>query len=268
MSDVTPTPQTRHDRRRLELEQRRDQRRATREKAQTSSPLRSPMVLLTGAAVLIGLLIIGFMFITRPRPPSVADLTPPNAEIPAGAVPDGRTLGSPTAKVTIDIWSDFQCPACMDFATEIEPATISTYVATGKVRLVYHDAAFQGQKVHSTYDESVEAAAAARCAADQGLFWQMHNWLFANWNGENEGAFAADRLRAIATAAGLDLTAYDSCMAVGDKQSAARSETLSAQAAGVNQTPTLIVNGTSITGSPRSFAAFATVLDQALAAAQ
>jgi protein-disulfide isomerase len=156
----------------------------------------------------------------------------------------------------------------MNFATTIEPPTISTYVMTGKVRLVYHDAAFQGQKSHSTYDESVEAAAAARCAADQGLFWQMHNWLFANWNGENQGAFNADRLGAMATGAGLDKGQYDACMAVGDKQAAAQTETQAAVSANVNQTPTIIVNGQTIVGSPRNFATFAMVLDQALAAAQ
>lgn len=267
MSRTTPTPATRQDRRKLELEQRREQRRATREKAQTASPLRSPMVLFTGAAILVGALIVGFMLISRPAPPSVADLTPPSSEIPFDAPVNGRTIGSAQAKVTVDIWSDFQCPACMNFATDIEPLTISSYVVPGKVRLVYHDAAFQGQKADQPYDESVEAAAAARCAADQGLFWQMHNWLFANWNGENDGAFRADRLRAIATGAGLDLTRYDSCMAVGDKQSAVRSETADALTAKINQTPTIIVNGVTYVGSPNNFAAFAVVLDQAYDAA-
>jgi protein-disulfide isomerase len=180
-------------------------------------------------------------------------------------VADGRILGSPDAKVTVEIWSDFQCPACMTFATGLEPLTISGYVVTGKVKLVYRDAAFQGQRY--AYDESTEAAAASRCAADQGLFWQMHNWLFANWNGENEGAFAAPRLRAIATAAGLELATYDSCMAAGDQQTAVRTETASGLAAGINQTPTLFINGIKIVGSPNNFADFAAVLDQAYAAA-
>jgi protein-disulfide isomerase len=226
------------------------------------------MVLFTGVAVLIGALIIGFMWVSRPAAPSVEDLTAPNEDIPAGIVADGRVLGDPAAKVSIDIWSDFQCPACMNFATEIEPPTIRTYVAQGKVKLIYHDAAFQGQKVPRAYDESVEPAAAARCAADQGKFWQMHNWIFANWNGENQGAFAAPRLSSIATAAGLDMATYNACMAVGDKQTAVRDETAQGTAAGINQTPTIIINGQTIVGSPTNFATFAVVLDQAYAAAQ
>jgi protein-disulfide isomerase len=268
MSRTAPAPATRQDRRKLELEQRREQRRAAREKANTPSVWRSPMVLFTGAAVVIGVLIVGFMLLSRPAAPSVADLNPPSDEIPFGVVANGRVLGDPAAKVTVDIWSDFQCPACMNFATEIEPPTISSYVAQGKVKLIYHDAAFQGKKVQSSWDESVQPAAAARCAADQGKFWQMHNWLFANWNGENQGAFAAPRLTAIATGAGLDTTAYAACMAVGDKQTAVNDETAQALTAGINQTPTIIVNGKSIVGSPSNFATFAMILDQALAAAQ
>jgi protein-disulfide isomerase len=265
MTRATATP--RAERRRQQLDERREQRRNSRTQ-KSNGVLRSPMVLLTGAAVVVGVLIIGFMVFTKPAAPSVAEVMPPDSDIPFEAVIDGRTIGSADAKVTVDIWSDFQCPACMNFATTIEPPTISTYVMTGKVRLVYHDAAFQGQKSHSTYDESVEAAAAARCAADQGLFWQMHNWLFANWNGENQGAFNADRLGAMATGAGLDKGQYDACMAVGDKQAAAQTETQAAVSANVNQTPTIIVNGQTIVGSPRNFATFAMVLDQALAAAQ
>jgi protein-disulfide isomerase len=226
------------------------------------------MVMLTGAALLVGLLIVGFMVISRPAPPPVSELTPPRDEIPFGAVANGRTLGNPDAKVTLEIWSDFQCPACQAFAQNIEPQTITNYVVTGKVRLVYRDAAFQGQKSQSPYDESVESAAAARCAADQGLFWQMHNWLFANWNGENQGAFAAPRLTAIATAAGLDMGQYEACMATGTQQAAVRSETNQGVAAGISHTPTLIINGQVLVGAPRSFTDFAAVLDQAYADAQ
>ena len=258
-------PTTRHDRRKLELEQRREMRRAARERP-AASPLRSPMVMITGAALLVGALIVGFLMFSRPAAPAVNDLQPPAAEIPFGAVADGRTLGNPDAKVTLEIWSDFQCPACRAFAVNIEPQTITDYVVTGKVKLVYRDAAFQGRG--RDYDESVEAAAAARCAADQGLFWQMHNWLFANWNGENQGAFAAPRLTALATAAGLDLTEYDTCMATGDMQAAAIAETNQGVAAGINQTPTLIINGEAMVGAPRDYADFAAILDQAYDAAQ
>ena len=74
----------------------------------------------------------------------------------------------------------------------------SKYVTPGTLRIVHHDAAFQGAKSSAAYDESVEAAAGGRCAADQGGYWPFQDWAFANQAGENQGAFAAPRLTAIA----------------------------------------------------------------------
>ncbi len=59
--------------------------------------------------------------------------------------------------MTLEVWSDFQCPVCGQFATLVEPQLISTYVTPGTLRIVHHDAAFQGAKVSSSYDESVES---------------------------------------------------------------------------------------------------------------
>ena len=208
------------------------------------------MVVSTAGALVVGLAIVVFALLQRPGGTTPIDeLTPPAAQVPPGLSLD-RTLGDAGAAVTIDIWSDFQCPACRKLAVDVEPSIISTFVATGAAKLVYHDAAFQGQRGDPRYDESVEAAAGARCAADQGRFWQMHDWLFANWNGENQGAFRAERLTSIAGAAGLDLALYNSCMAAGDKQAAVRAETQQGFTAGINSTPTIFINGRSLTGVP------------------
>jgi protein-disulfide isomerase len=221
------------------------------------------MALFTIAALAVGGLIVSFALLQRPaqdRPP--LELISPTARVLPELV-DGRTLGLASAPVTVEIWSDFQCPACRTLAVATEPSIISAYVEPGTARLVYRDAAFQGQRGDPNYDESVEAAAGARCAADQGRFWQMHDWLFANWAGENEGAFRAERLRAIAEAARLDLGAYDTCMATGEQQAAVRTETQQAVAGGVNSTPTLSVNGTRQVGAP-SAAQLSTWIEAAL----
>ena len=217
------------------------ERTAQRGKPASKSIWRSPIVMLTVAAVVLGGLVVVYAFATQPSIPTDS-LSAPIADVPAG-LSDGRTLGSASAPVTLDIWADFQCPGCRQLATRVEPPIISQFVVPGYARLVFHDAAFQGRKVSSSWDESAQAAAGARCAADQGRFWEMHDWLFANWNGENQGGFRPDRLRAIAQSAELDMTAYDACMAVGDKQSAVNAETDQAVANGINQTPTIMLNG-------------------------
>ena len=244
------TSASRRERRQAGFVERRDARRA-RHAPKSASPLRSPMALFTIGALVLGLVIVVVVFLQQPATSAVSlELTSPGARIPPG-LSDGRTLGQAAAPVTVEIWSDFQCPACRTLATDVEPAIIEAYVVSGTAKLVYRDAAFQGQRgTNRAYDESVEAGAAARCAAVQGRFWEMHDWIFANWSGENRGAFRAERLRAIADMARLDLAAYDSCLAAGTEQAAVRTETGQALALGINSTPTLLINGQRSVGAP------------------
>ena len=230
-------------------ERRAEQRTSQHSQAHTPRQpwWRSPIVMITIGAIVVGVAIVAYALLTQPKT-SPDSLTPPAVAVPAGLA-DGRNLGSAQAPVTIDVWADFQCPACGNLARRVEPPLISQFVSTGMARLVYHDAAFQGQKAASAWDESVEPAAAARCASDQGLFWQMHDWLFANQTGENVGSFAQDRLRAIAQAAGLDMAAYDTCMASPTYAGLVRKETTEGASKGVDQTPTLYINGTYYTGA-------------------
>jgi len=179
--------------------------------------------------------------------PDTTNLLSPSAPTPV-ALADGRAIGKASAPVTMEVWSDFQCPVCGEFARIVEPQLIARYVTPGTLRIVHHDAAFQGAKSSASYDESVEAGAGARCAADQGRYWPFQDWTFANQSGENKGAFAEGRLRSIATASGLDVTTWDACRATGEQQAAVRSDTAQALAAGVNATPTMILGGQTIVG--------------------
>jgi protein-disulfide isomerase len=246
--------------------------RATRVSGTTRRPVDSgrrrlsPLVLVTAGFGLVGVVIIAVLLIaqgTAPKSTDITGLQSPIGQVPAGLA-DGRTLGKPDAPVTLEVWSDYQCPVCGQFAELVEPSLVRTYVANGTLKLIDHDAAFQGARSSSTYDESVETAAGARCAADQNLYWQFHNWLFANQVGENEGAFRDARLRALATRAGLDLTAWDACRATGQQQAAVRAETKAAVAAGVNATPTLKLNGQVMVGL-HSAAELGALIDAAIA---
>jgi protein-disulfide isomerase len=182
-----------------------------------------------------------------PKSVDVASLQAPLSEAPADLA-DGRELGKADAPVRLEVWSDFQCPACGQFAKLVEPVLVREYATTGTLRIVIFDAAFQGARSGAAYDESVEAGTGARCAARQNRFWPFHNWLFASQVGENQGAFRDERLRAIATAAGLDVVAWDACRATGEQQTAVRAETQRGVALGVSATPTLYLNGQVIVG--------------------
>jgi protein-disulfide isomerase len=246
-SSPHPSPQPQASRRARRAAERRAAPPARRQGQPRTA--RSPILLITAIVGGLGVVLLGALVLLQsgPAKADTSSLLSPSAPTPV-ALADGRSIGKADARVTLDVWSDFQCPACGEFARSVEPLLVGRYVTPGTLRIVYHDAAFQGAKSSASYDESVEAAAGARCAADQGRYWPFQDWTFANQAGENKGAFAIGRLKAIATAAGLDLAAWDACLATGQQQTAVRSETTQAVARGVSATPTMILNGQTIVG--------------------
>ena len=262
MSKATTTPQTRRARRAAE----REAANSTRRRA-ASPPGRSPLLLITGIVGGVGVIVLAGLILLQGgsgAADATTALVSPLAPTPV-ALADGRAVGKADAPVTLEVWTDFQCPVCGQFAKAVEPALMTRYVTPGVLRIVHHDAAFQGAKSGASYDESVEAGAGARCAADQGRYWPYQDWTFANQSGENEGAYAATRLTAIATAAGLDIGAWQACVSTGAAQEAVRAETSRAVAAGVNATPTMSINGQTIVGL-RSVTDLSALIEAAAAA--
>ena len=211
---------------------------------------RSPILLITALVGGLAVVVLAALVLLQGNGPAKVDaagLIAPTTSVPA-ELADGRSLGKADAPVTLEVWSDFQCPACGQYAEIVEPALIRNYVAPGTLRIVHRDAAFQGARTKAPYDESVEAGVGARCAAEQDKYWPFHAWLFANQSGENKGAFADARLRAVAAAVSLDVVAWDACRATGEQQTAVRSETAQGVANGVDSTPTLYINGEALVG--------------------
>ena len=94
---------------------------------------------------------------------------------------------NPSAPVRVDFWEDFQCPNCRNFEA-VSNAYFDDLVKAKKIKAVYHPMSFLGP-------ESVLAAQAAACTADEGKFVQMHTMLFANQpSSENSGAWTNDVL--------------------------------------------------------------------------
>jgi protein-disulfide isomerase len=211
--------------------------------------------LVTGAAIVVAAAVIAFL-VSQNRP--AAALVEPSFTTPPALAHD-RELGSATAPLTLDVWSDYQCPFCEQFWTASEPRLVSTFVTTGQVRLVYHDFTFIGQ-------ESLDAAVAARCADRQGRFWPYHDVLFANQGKENSGAFSADRLATMAAMSGLDVEGWRSCLADESVSQAIAQETNQGRAAGVTGTPALFVNGAKVAGY--DFPTVSAAIEAALRGAQ
>jgi protein-disulfide isomerase len=167
----------------------------------------------------------------------------------------GRTKGSPKAPVTVYEMSDFQCPYCRSFALEIFPELDRRYIKTGKVRWV-----FINFPLTSIHRNAAAAAELAMCAAKQGGFWKVHDFLFqhqATWSPLNE---AGPFFVSLADSAGLSKNALIACVAAPETMEDLKAEAEGAERAGAASTPSFYVEGGLMTGAQPA-SVFGQVLD-------
>jgi protein-disulfide isomerase len=166
--------------------------------------------------------------------PTASDSFTPNLPVftPDAEFISGKGIGAVDAPVTLEVWTDFQCSVCGVWANGSEPFLYEKYIKEGKLRIEHRFFAFLGE-------ESTTSAVGAVCADNQDKFWAYHSLLYANQDGVNVGAYSAPRLRILAGAAGLDLTAWDSCVVDPAIRTEVEAESAAARAAGITGTPTL-----------------------------
>lgn len=182
--------------------------------------------------VTVGALFLAFLIIW-PNVQPVGEVVTPPAVTRTGV--DFNKVGDPNAKVKITEYSDFQCPYCRIFFENTEAQLMEQYVDTGIAYFEYKSVGgFIGP-------ESKDAAEAAYCAGDQGLFFEMHDVIFANQTGENVGAFSERRLEALAESINLDMAAYKDCFSSGNYADLAEQDAKDATAAGIRATPSFII---------------------------
>jgi protein-disulfide isomerase len=133
------------------------------------------------------------------------------------------------------VYSDYQCPNCRQFATEVLPWLKSTWLSRGFVRVEYRDFAIRGEP-------SFRAAEAAHCAGEQGAYWAYHDALFAAGPTGDE-PFARSTLDTLAAASALDTAAFATCMDSGRYRSRVEASTAEATQRGFAGTPAYDING-------------------------
>jgi protein-disulfide isomerase len=179
-----------------------------------------------------------------PTPPPAIPTATPRPIVLEPRTPTGDYyLGRADAPVTFEMFGDFQCPACGEFARTIEPTFVQSYVDTGKVKFIWHDYAWIG-------DESFMAAQAARCAGRQGQFWAYHNYLYAHQRGENQGQFSQPNLQAFASALGVDAMAFNTCVELQPDIPAIEDALRQGIRQHVDVTPAFLINGDLKIGAP------------------
>ena len=155
---------------------------------------------------------------------------------PPQVIAADHVLGDATAPVLVFEYSDLQCPFCGAFDRNQFPMLMTDYIDTGKVRYVYRH--FPLTNIHPDADRASEAS---ECASDQDMFFEFVKEVFSD--ATRQQSMSAAVLRTIADEAGLDLTAYDACIAAAAKGPRVDQDVNSGTALGVTGTPTFFVNG-------------------------
>ena len=164
-----------------------------------------------------------------------------------------RVRGNPKAPVMIVEFADFQCPYCQ--AVEV---TLKKVLAKheGQVAISFRD-----MPLAQIHPFAQGAAEAARCAGEQGKFWEYHDLLFTDRKLDKDGlAGEAGSLK-------LDEKQFDSCVASGRYKAQIDQDSQDARKAGVNGTPGFFINGVFLDGNQPE-AVFEDKIQDALAVAK
>jgi protein-disulfide isomerase len=183
----------------------------------------------------------------REKTPVVILLRPPATAVTVDA---SRVKGRPDAPVTIVEFSDFQCPYCRRVVDTLKDVA-AKYSA--EVRIAFRDFPL---RIHP---DAQLAAEAARCAVDQGKFWEYHDVLFDNQD-KLDRAGLLDHARAL----NLKEAVFQGCLDSGKYKDAVEKDLQEGQTVGVNGTPAFFINGVFLSGAQPA-SAFEKVIEEELA---
>ncbi len=133
------------------------------------------------------------------------------------------------------------------------------YIDTGKLQFVYKQYAILGP-------ESVRAAEATECAADQGYFWEMHDELFLDL-ASRRTTYNETNLTEFADGLGLDIEQFSQCLSEGKYSDTIAQDRASIQSLGVRGTPAFLINGVYVSGA-QPYEVFQEIIEEQLAAAE
>ena len=174
-------------------------------------------------------------------------LTPPRVPVAVGNSPRRGPADTP---VTIVEFSDFQCPYCR----RVQPTLISLLEKyPDKVSLVYKDLPLR--RIHP---EAQKAAEAARCAGEQGKFWEYHDALF------EISRITKDDFTKVASDLELDTLEFVGCLDSGKHESTVDDDFDQAMQIGAQSTPVFYINGIQLKGA-QSIDAFIQIIEAELA---
>lgn len=227
----------------IEIREKANKQRREQQKREKRKTLFIQLGIAVGVFVIIGAIIAVVMVNDNNRelaagPPSIGSIQLPGADaaVPLLVGDTAVTVGNTDAPVTIDLWEDYSCPHCADYAVAIDP-TLFALVAKGDAVVNFHPIRF-------VTNYGMAAGSAATCvAANDSQHWpDFHAALFANHSQQSDG-WSANQFADFAKAQGITDEGTLSCIKKGTYADWILSNTEASRDANVQATPTLVING-------------------------
>jgi protein-disulfide isomerase len=146
------------------------------------------------------------------------------------AIHDEPARGDGGAQIALIEYADFECPYCGQYEREVFPQLFADYIETGKIKYFYRDLPLE------MHPHAMIAARAARCAGEQGRFWEMHDSLFAKQN-----LLRNADMPGRAEELGLDKEKFAECLSSNRYTDEINQSASEAHKMGINGTPTFFV---------------------------
>ena len=143
-------------------------------------------------------------------------------------------MGNIDAPITILEWGDYQCTYCYKFHQNTLNIINEEFIKTGKVKIIFKDFPLNGP-------DSKLAAEASYCAQDQQKYWEYHDELYKNWEGERTGWITREALTKFAQSTELNIEEFNKCLDVHKYQNKVDSIHNFGKEIGIDATPTFLV---------------------------
>ena len=167
------------------------------------------------------------------------------------------SIGNADAPVTLVEFADFQCPFCKKFHNDAYAELRKHYIDTGKVRFVSRDLPLE------FHPFALKSAEAARCAGDQGKYWELRDALYSNSAPPNDEVIS----KAVETLS-IDKASFQACMSSEKHKAEVQKDASEAATLQISGTPTFVLaksakdrlDGVRIIGA-QQFVAFQAAID-------
>ncbi len=169
--------------------------------------------------------------LTTPQPQQPA--APPQPTTAKVTNLKGYVMGKPDAPLTMVEFTDLQCPFCRQFAITSFDEIKKNWIDTGKLRYISRDFPLD------FHPQAMPAARAARCAGEQGKFWEMRLGLM-----RNASLLTPEYITKTAGDLKLDPKAFSACAASTKYDAEIQAETQEGTKLGVGGTPTFVMGRT------------------------